>query len=62
VGAGYRVTDAFTVSAGYYNVDNEANSHNDQYTIQQFGIIPMHSMSALTSMGGSWLRTTRVLT
>ena len=40
VGAGYRVTDAFTVSAGYYNVDNEANSHNDQYTIQQFGIIP----------------------
>ena len=40
MGAGYRVTDAFTVSAGYYNVDNEANSHNDQYTIQQFGIIP----------------------
>ncbi len=44
-GAGYRVTDAFTVSAGYYNVNNEANSHNDQYTIQQFGIIPSYALN-----------------
>jgi predicted porin len=45
VGAGFRVTDAFTVSAGYYNVDNEANSHNDQYTISQFGLIPSYALN-----------------
>jgi len=44
-GAGFKVTDAFTVSAGYYNVNNEANSHNDQYTIQQFGIIPSYALN-----------------
>jgi GBP family porin len=40
VGADYRFTDAFSVNVGYYNVDNEANSHNDQYTNQQFGFLP----------------------
>ena len=39
-GGDYRFTDAFSLSAGYYNVNNEANSHNDQYTIQQFAILP----------------------
>jgi predicted porin len=39
-GADYRITDAFSLSVGYYNVDNEANSHNDQYTNQQFAIMP----------------------
>ena len=40
VGADYRFTDAFSLSVGYYNVNNEANSHNDQYTNQQFAIMP----------------------
>jgi predicted porin len=40
VGADYQFTDAFSLSVGYYNVDNEANSHNDQYTNQQFAILP----------------------
>ena len=40
VGADYQFTDAFLLSVGYYNVDNEANSHNDQYTNQQFAIMP----------------------
>ena len=44
-GVGYRLTDAFTISAGYYNVNNESNSHNDQYTIQQFGIIPSYALN-----------------
>jgi len=39
-GADYRFTDAFSISVGYYNVDNEANNHNDQYTNQQFSIMP----------------------
>lgn len=39
VGADYRFTDAFSLDVGYYNVNNEANSHNDQYTNQQFAII-----------------------
>ena len=39
-GADYRFTDAFLLSVGYYNVNNEANSHNDQYTNQQFAIMP----------------------
>jgi predicted porin len=39
-GADYRFTDAFSLNIGYYNVNNEANSHNDQYTNQQFAIIP----------------------
>ena len=36
----YRFTDAFSLNVGYYNVNNEANSHNDQYTNQQFAIMP----------------------
>jgi predicted porin len=40
VGADYRFTEAFSLSAGYYNVNNEANSHNDQYTNQQFAVLP----------------------
>lgn len=40
VGADYKFTDAFSLSVGYYNVNNEANSHNDQYTNQQFAIMP----------------------
>ena len=39
-GADYRFTDAFSLSVGYYNVDNEANNHNDQYTNQQFAVMP----------------------
>jgi predicted porin len=39
-GADYRFTDNFSLSVGYYNVNNEANSHNDQYTNQQFAIMP----------------------
>jgi GBP family porin len=44
-GADYRFTDAFSLSVGYYNVNNEANSHNDQYTNQQFGIIPDYKLN-----------------
>jgi general bacterial porin, GBP family len=55
VGAGYRVTDALTVSAGYYNVDNIANSHNDQYTIQQFGIIPSYALNERFDVYGGLL-------
>jgi GBP family porin len=40
VGTDLRFTDALSLSVGYYNVNNEANSHNDQYTNQQFAIMP----------------------
>jgi general bacterial porin, GBP family len=40
VGADYQFTDSFSLNVGYYNVNNEANSHNDQYTNQQFAILP----------------------
>jgi general bacterial porin, GBP family len=40
VGADYQFTDAFSLNVGYYNVDNVANNHNDQYTNQQFAILP----------------------
>ncbi len=43
IGADYHVTHAFSINAGYYNVNNGGNSHNDQYTIQQFGIIPSYA-------------------
>ena len=39
-GADYRFTPHVSLSVGYYNVNNEANSHNDQYTNQQFAIMP----------------------
>jgi predicted porin len=39
-GGDYDFTEAFGVGVGYYNVNNGANSHNDQYTIQQFSIMP----------------------
>jgi predicted porin len=39
-GVDYKFTDAFSLSVGYYNIDNEANSHNDQYTNQQFAVLP----------------------
>jgi predicted porin len=45
VGADYRFTDAFSLSVGYYNVNNEANSHNDQYTNQQFAIMPDYKLN-----------------
>lgn len=40
VGGGYKVTEALAIDVGYYNVDNGGNNHNDQYTIQQFSIMP----------------------
>jgi GBP family porin len=40
VGADYKFTEAVSLNAGYYNINNEANSHNDQYTIQQFSLLP----------------------
>ena len=40
VGADYRITKEFSVNVGYYNVNNGGNNHNDQYTIQQFAILP----------------------
>jgi predicted porin len=39
-GGDYDFTEAFGVGVVYYNVNNGANSHNDQYTIQQFSIMP----------------------
>jgi predicted porin len=39
-GGDYDFTEAFGVSVGYYNVNNGGNSHNDQYTNQQFSIMP----------------------
>src|SRR5208282_1684511 len=44
-GADYRFTEAFSLSVGFYNVDNIANNHNDQYTNQQFGIIPSYKLN-----------------
>jgi len=40
VGGNYQFTPAFSVNVGYYNVNNGGNNHNDQYTIQQFSILP----------------------
>jgi predicted porin len=56
-GADYRFTDAFSLSVGYYNVNNEANSHNDQYTIQQFGIIPSYALNERFDVYGGLLVT-----
>ena len=39
-GGGYKFTDAFSLEAAYYNVNNGGNAHNDQYTIQQFSVMP----------------------
>jgi predicted porin len=44
-GVDCRLTDAFSLSVGYYNVNNEANSHNDQYTNQQFAIMPDYKLN-----------------
>jgi predicted porin len=41
----YKFTGPFSVSVGYYNVNNEANSHNDQYTIQLFAIMPDYKLN-----------------
>lgn len=40
VGGDYHFSNGFSLEVGYYNVNNEANSHNDQYTIQQFSVLP----------------------
>jgi predicted porin len=45
VGADYQFTPAFSVNVGYYNVNNGGNNHNDQYTIQQFAILPDYKFS-----------------
>jgi len=34
VGEGYKFSDNLTLDAGYYNINNGGNHHNDQYTIQ----------------------------
>jgi general bacterial porin, GBP family len=41
-GTDLKITDAVLLSLGYYNVNNEANSHNDQYTNQQFAVMPCY--------------------
>ncbi len=44
-GVGYRFTDALSLSVGYYDVDNIANNHNDQYTNRQFAILPSYKFN-----------------
>ncbi len=44
-GVDYRFTGPFSLSVGYYNVNNEANGHNDQYTNQQFSIMPDYKIN-----------------
>ena len=34
IGEGYKYSDNLVLDAGYYNVNNGGNNHNDQYTIQ----------------------------
>jgi predicted porin len=45
VGANYHFTDDFSVNVGYYNINNEANNHNDQYTNQQFAVLPSYKLN-----------------
>ena len=45
VGGGYQLTEAFSLDAGYYDVDNGGNSHNDQYTIRQISLMPDYHLS-----------------
>jgi general bacterial porin, GBP family len=45
LGGGYYFTAAFHVDVGYYNVDNGGNNHNDQYTIQQFSVMPQYKFN-----------------
>jgi general bacterial porin, GBP family len=40
LGESYKFTDSFSVDTGLYDVDNGGNAHNDQYTIQQFSVMP----------------------
>src|SRR3984885_3221722 len=40
VGGGYKFTEAISIDAAYYNVNNGGNNHNDQYTIQQYSVMP----------------------
>jgi predicted porin len=34
IGEGYKYSENVVLDAGYYNVNNGGNNHNDQYTIQ----------------------------
>ncbi len=44
-GVDYQFTPSWSVNAGYYNVNNGGNNHNDQYTIQQFAILPNYKFN-----------------
>jgi general bacterial porin, GBP family len=44
-GVDYQFTGPLSLSVGYYNVNNEANSHNDQYTNQQFAFMPAYKIN-----------------
>ena len=44
-GGGYQVTEAFSLEAAYYDVDNGGNSHNDQYTVRQISLMPDYHFS-----------------
>jgi predicted porin len=43
-GADYKITPDFSVNVAYYNVNNGGNFHNDQYTIQQFAVLPNYKL------------------
>jgi predicted porin len=45
VGGGYDVTEKLIVQAAAYNINNGGNSHNDQYTIQQYSVLPDYKLS-----------------
>ncbi|PRC95136.1 porin [Solimicrobium silvestre] len=50
IGEGYQFTDKFTLDAGYYNINNAANNHNDQYTIQALSMMADYSFTKHTDL------------
>ena len=45
LGGGYQFSEAFSLEAAYYDVDNGGNSHNDQYTVRQISLMPDYHLS-----------------
>ncbi|MFI4940052.1 MAG: porin [Burkholderiales bacterium] len=50
IGGRYKVTSNFVLNAGYYNIDNQANKHNDQYTIQALSLLADYNFSKHTDV------------
>jgi GBP family porin len=57
IGGCYKVTSNFVVDAGYYNIDNKANNHNDQYTIQALSLLADYNFSKRTDVYAAFMLT-----